>query len=84
MSMHTFTAPWETWEMHPEGHELVLCVSGALTLHQELPSGERSSIELGAGEYVINEPGTWHTADVIGEATAVFVTAGWGTEVRGR
>jgi hypothetical protein len=39
---------------------------------------------LGAGQYVINEPGTWHTADVAGSATALFITAGLGTQHRAR
>jgi hypothetical protein len=30
------------------------------------------------------EPGTWHTADVAGAATAVFITAGLGTQHRPR
>ena len=35
-------------------------------------------------EYAINAPGVWHTADVTGEATALFITAGKGTEHRPR
>lgn len=84
VSMHTFTDPWGTWEVHPEGHELVLCVAGEITLHQETAEGDERTVTIGAGEYVINEPGTWHTADVDGQATAVFVTAGRGTQLRPR
>ena len=43
-----------------------------------------STVELGEGQYAINEPGVWHTADVAGEATALFITAGLGTEHRPR
>lgn len=39
---------------------------------------------VGPGEYAINPPGVWHTADVEGEATALFITAGLGTEARAR
>jgi hypothetical protein len=39
---------------------------------------------LDPGKYAINEPGTWHTADVDGEATALFITAGLGTAHRPR
>lgn len=46
--------------------------------------GTRATVTLGPGQYTINEPGTWHTADVDGEATAVFITAGLGTEHRPR
>ena len=42
------------------------------------------SVALARGDYAINPPGTWHTADVEGEATALFITAGWGTEHRPR
>src|SRR5436305_4204316 len=30
VSMFTFTEPWTTWEMHPNGHELVCCVDGEM------------------------------------------------------
>lgn len=84
VSMFTFTESWNMWEMHPNGSEVVLCTSGAFTLHQETADGTRRTVSLRAGEYAINEPGTWHTADVSGPATAVFITAGWGTQHRPR
>ncbi len=83
VSMHTFSAPWDSWEMHPEGAEVVLCTGGTLTIIQEI-DGEERRTTLEAGEYVINEPGVWHTADAQGEATAVFITAGVGTQHRPR
>ena len=79
-----FTESWSEWEMHPRGTEVVLCVSGSITLHQEYPDGSEQSVTLGPGEFVINEPGVWHTADVEDEATALFITAGEGTEGRPR
>jgi mannose-6-phosphate isomerase-like protein (cupin superfamily) len=84
VSMYTFTEPWDMWEVHPNGAEVVLCVAGAMTLHQEHPDGSISKVALKAGEYAINPPGVWHTADIDGEATGVFITAGVGTEVRPR
>ena len=83
MSLHTFTEPWDSWEVHPVGHELVVCTDGELTLHQEV-DGEVRTVVLRAGEAVVNDPGVWHTADVDGTATALFVTAGEGTQVRPR
>ncbi|MDE2449290.1 MAG: cupin domain-containing protein [Gammaproteobacteria bacterium] len=83
VSMFTFTESWNMWEMHPNGSEVVLCTSGALTLHQEGP-GQHRTVSLRPGEYAINEPGTWHTADVAGSATAVFITAGKDTQHRPR
>ena len=84
VSMHSFTGPWDTWEMHPHGSELVLCTAGSMTLHQEKADGSRSTITLRPGQYVVNEPGTWHTADVESAATALFITAGLGTQHRPR
>jgi hypothetical protein len=84
VSMHTFTAPWDVWEMHPVGAEVVLCTAGTMTLHQEHADGSTATVTLGAGEYAVNAPGTWHTADVDAAATAVFITAGMGTEHRPR
>jgi len=84
VSMYTFDESWPTWEMHPNGHELVLCVAGSLTLHQEDADGSTQSVTLNPGEYAINPPGTWHTADVAAPATGVFITAGEGTQLRPR
>ena len=84
VSMFTFSESWDSWEMHPAGHELVLCTAGRMTLIQEHPDGEVIQVTIGAGEYAINPPGVWHTADISGEATAVFVTSGLGTENRPR
>lgn len=84
VSYYTFSESWTVWEMHPAGDELVLCVAGHLTLHQEDAAGTRTTVALGPGDYAINPPGVWHTADVDGEATALFITAGAGTEHRSR
>jgi mannose-6-phosphate isomerase-like protein (cupin superfamily) len=80
----TYKDSWTFWEMHPNGAEVVLCISGAMTLHQERPDGSTQSVALEPGDYAINEVGTWHTADVVGEATALFITAGVGTQHRPR
>ncbi len=84
VSMHTFREPWSSWEQHPAGSEVVVCVSGSLVLHQEQEDGTVTTTTLGPGQYAINAPGVWHTADVSGEATAFFITAGVGTRIRPR
>jgi mannose-6-phosphate isomerase-like protein (cupin superfamily) len=84
VSMYRFTENWDSWEMHPAGDEVVLCISGRMTLHQEHADGSTHDVTIGPNEYVINPPGTWHTADIEGEATALFITAGLGTEHRPR
>lgn len=84
VSMHTFTEGWPTWEMHPKGAEVVICTEGTMSLTQEWPDGRREEVTLNAGEYVINPPGVWHIADIEERATAIFITAGEGTEIRPR
>jgi quercetin dioxygenase-like cupin family protein len=83
VTMHQFSEPWEAWERHPHGEELVVCTEGMITLHQEI-DGQVRSATIGSGEAIINPPGVWHTADVSGTATALFITAGMGTEHRER
>lgn len=84
VSLFHFTESWTEWEMHPEGEEVVLCTAGSLTLHQEFADGTTATVTIGPGEYAINPRGCWHTADTTGGATAVFITAGLGTESRPR
>jgi quercetin dioxygenase-like cupin family protein len=83
VSMHTFSEAWDSWEVHPHGEELVLCTDGAITLLQEI-GGKVRAVQLHAGEATINPLGVWHTADAMGTATALFITAGVGTENRPR
>ena len=84
VSFHTFEESWDSWEMHPKGHELVVCVEGTITLHQELANGETNIATLEPGQAIINPPGAWHIADVDSRASAFFITAGEGTEIRPR
>ena len=84
VTMHSFDECWDMWEMHPHGSEVVVCTAGTITLHQEKADGSVATVTLGPGQYVVNEPGTWHTADVESEATALFITAGMGTQHRPR
>lgn len=80
VSQFSFDRPWDMWEMHPSGSEVVLCIRGRITL----ADGSRGMVSIGPGKYTINAPGTWHTADVQSNATALFVTAGLGTQHRPR
>ena len=84
VNLITFTESWGEWEVHPNGDELVLCTAGAITLHQEHPDGTKATVTLGPGEYIVNRPGVWHTADIDESATVLFITAGMGTEGRPR
>ena len=84
VAMHSFTESWTSWEMHPLGAEVVVCTAGEITLIQELAGGSHARITLGIGDYAVNPPGVWHTADVAASATALFITCGMGTEGRAR
>ena len=84
VTIHSFAEPWTMWEVHPRGHELVVCLAGRMVLHQELRGGVALSFALEPYQAAINLPGVWHTADVDGSATALFITAGAGTEHRPR
>ena len=84
VSLFRFTEDWAGWEMHPAGAEVVVCLEGSMTLIQHQSDGEELRTTLSPGEYAINAPGVWHTADVHGEATGLFITAGAGTQNRPR
>jgi mannose-6-phosphate isomerase-like protein (cupin superfamily) len=84
VSQYAFDGDWTSWEMHPAGDEVVICVAGGLVLVQELPDGRVAETRLGPGDYAINPPGVWHTANVPEAATAIFITAGEGTQHRPR
>lgn len=84
VSLYRFSEPWDAWEMHPAGDELVVCTAGTITLIQDIPGKGEVRTTVGPGEYVINPAGVWHTADVNEPAEALFITSGIGTEHRPR
>ena len=84
VSLFRFSESWTSWEMHPSGEEVICCLQGHMTLHQELTDGGGETYELGPGEYAINPRGAWHTADADEPVVALFITAGKGTTHRPR
>jgi mannose-6-phosphate isomerase-like protein (cupin superfamily) len=76
VTMRAFNEPWDSWEVHPHGEELVVCTEGPITLDQESDEEVPTSM-IRAGEAAVNPPGVWHTADFEGTATALFITAEW-------
>lgn len=79
VSLFTFSSDWQTWEMHPKGAELVVVLSGRMTLVQKVNGQEQETL-LEPGQAAINPPGVWHTARVREPTQALFITAGQGTE----
>lgn len=74
---------WTVWERHPAGEEVVVLLSGRVTLIQEIDGEERRS-EMRAGQAIVNPTGAWHTCDVHEPGRALYITPGRGTEHRPR
>jgi mannose-6-phosphate isomerase-like protein (cupin superfamily) len=86
VSQYSFTESWTSWEVHPAGAEVVICIGGGIALIQQFTDGREERVTLGPGDYAVNPPGVWHTADVAPgvEATCIFITSGEGTDHRPR
>lgn len=74
---------WTSWERHPAGEELVVVISGRMTLVQEL-DGVEHRVQLTDGQAAINPRNVWHTADITHSCRTLFITPGQGTEHRPR
>lgn len=82
MSAFSFSEPWSMWERHPAGDELVMLLSGSVTLVLE-ESGNERTVQLEApGSYVLIPRNVWHTARTSVPTTMLFLTPGAGTEHR--
>ncbi|MFF8012944.1 cupin domain-containing protein [Streptomyces sp. NPDC007929] len=71
------------WERHPAGDELVVCLSGSVTVTRD-GDGVPDRVVLGPGEATVNPAGTWHAVDMTGPASILTITAGLGTDHRPR
>lgn len=77
------TQPGTQWETHRAGAELVVCLSGQLTLIQQV--GEREHpIDLNPGQAAINPPNVWHTIDGRISGQLLTITPGRGTSHKPR
>jgi predicted enzyme related to lactoylglutathione lyase/mannose-6-phosphate isomerase-like protein (cupin superfamily) len=82
VALFDYDTDWKSWEMHPDGEELVILVSGRATFVLETADGEREIVLARPGEMVVVPRGTWHTARTDTPVRMLFVTAGKGTEHR--
>lgn len=73
----------DAWERHPAGDEVVICLTGRLTVIRNV-DGVEDPVELGPGEAMINPRGVWHTVDAHGPTRFMTITPGVGTEHRPR
>jgi mannose-6-phosphate isomerase-like protein (cupin superfamily) len=73
---------WPTWEMHPNGDEIVMLLEGSTTLVLEI-DGREKLVDLNeACSYVVVPRGTWHTSRTRNACRMLFITAGEGTQIR--
>ncbi|MFE6710619.1 cupin domain-containing protein [Streptomyces sp. NPDC057695] len=75
--------PGDHWERHPAGDELVVCLSGSVTVSRDL-DGVLDRVLLGPGEATVNPAGVWHAVDMTGPTSLLSITAGLGTDHRPR
>jgi quercetin dioxygenase-like cupin family protein len=72
--------PGDHWERHPGGDEVVVCLSGAVTVVRD----GGGQVVLRPGEATVNPAGAWHAVDADGAARLLTITPGPGTEHRPR
>jgi mannose-6-phosphate isomerase-like protein (cupin superfamily) len=82
VTINAYDRDWPSWECHPNGDEIVLLLSGRVTMVLETPTGEER-VELAAtGDYVRIPRDTWHTSKTSTPTKMLFITAGEGTKIR--
>lgn len=67
------------WEMHPAGDEVLLLLSGKVTVILE-QADQDQEVDLDAGEACVVPRGCWHRVTVRKAGEMIFMTAGEGTE----
>lgn len=78
---YDFDSDWPSWEMHPNGDEIVYLLSGAMDFILEENQSNRV-IELRSKGLIIVPRGIWHTAKVYEPSRILGVTLGGGTRAR--
>jgi mannose-6-phosphate isomerase-like protein (cupin superfamily) len=71
--------PGDHWELHPAGAEVVICLSGTVTVVR-LEGGTEDEVVLGPGQATVNPAGVWHTVDLDGLGRILTITPTAGTE----
>ncbi len=79
VSTLAFDQNWPVWEMHPQGDEVVVLLSGALDLVLEKKTGNKVICMSGSANWTIVPKGVWHTARVYEPSVVLFITPGEGT-----
>jgi mannose-6-phosphate isomerase-like protein (cupin superfamily) len=79
VSCFEFSENWSSWEIHPNGDEVVLLMSGKVEFIIDLPDGLKSVELVDVGDYAIVPKNTWHTAKTSIPTKVLFITPGEGT-----
>lgn len=82
VSCYEFESDWTSWEVHPNGDEIVLLLSGEVDFILEVESEETCITLREPGQYLVVPKGVWHTATVTDKAKVLFMTPGQGTRHR--
>jgi len=82
VTTQSFTQSWPLWEMHPQGDEIVVLISGSLDFVLEKKTGNKILPMRTTGCWAIVPRGVWHTARVNSPSIMLFITAGEGTQHR--
>lgn len=77
-----FDGEWSHWEMHPNGDEIVVLMSGSVTFVFERAYGIEDLVLEKPGEFVVVPKGVWHKAKAHSASCAMFITPGEGTQHR--
>ena len=80
VACHHFNDDWPSWERHPAGDEVVVLLSGTVTLVVRTSEGDQSHTLFEQSDYVVVPRNTWHTAKITEPTTLLFITPGQGTE----
>lgn len=81
--IYPIAASWTSWEMHPDGDEVVHATAGRFLMILDGPAGHETS-ELAAGHTIVVPAGMWHTVDVVEPGATLNITFGRGTQHRAR
>ena len=79
VSRFNFDEAWPTWEIHPEGDELVFLLNGDTDMVLATDDGEEVTRVKTPGEYILVPKNTWHTARPHRPTSMLFLTPGEGT-----
>jgi mannose-6-phosphate isomerase-like protein (cupin superfamily) len=79
VAVHHFEEAWPTWEMHPEGDEIVYLISGEIDFVLMLDGREKILHVDEPGAAIVVPRGIWHTARPRQKTSMLFITPGEGT-----